>query len=304
MRALHRAAVALATAGVWLTACTHDSTAPGDSQGLTDQRAQEIGGRLARELNTSVSALAQGGRGGLAAASLRTAAGTTSPRADVVPCPAVSDLSDSDHDGIPDHATLVFALPQCEAVAGGDTTFVTGIVQIADPVYSPPPDPAAFGFAASFTGFTVRFAAADSDSSFVETRNGAEQVRFTPGGLAQSHAFAITHAALHDTAAIADEWNATFTPAQGSALVLNSPLPPGALAVVGATSWQNGTQGAHFELVTAVPLAYDPTCPASAPNQFRSGEIHAAMANSSGGTAIIRIVFADCQAAAIVVAHS
>jgi len=304
MRALHRAAVALATAGVWLTACTHDSTAPGDSQGLTDQRAQEIGGRLARELNTSVSALAQGGRGGLAAASLRTAAGTTSPRADVVPCPAVSDLSDSDHDGIPDHATLVFALPQCEAVAGGDTTFVTGIVQIADPVYSPPPDPAAFGFAASFTGFTVRFAAADSDSSFVETRNGAEQVRFTPGGLAQSHAFAITHAALHDTAAIADEWNATFTPAQGSALVLNSPLPPGALAVVGATSWQNGTQGAHFELVTAVPLAYDPTCPASAPNQFRSGEIHAAMANSSGGTAIIRIVFADCQAAAIGLAHS
>jgi hypothetical protein len=303
MRAMQRTALALATAGLGLTACSHESTSP-SSNGLTDQRAQEIGGRLARELNTSVNALAQGGRGGLAAASLRTAAGTASARADVVPCPAVSDLTDSDHDGIPDHATLVFALPQCEAVAGGDTTFVTGIVQIADPVYSPPPDPAAFGFAASFTGFTVRFAAADGDSSFVETRNGAEQVLFTPGGLAQSHAFAITHAALHDTAGIADEWNATFTPAAGSALVLNAPLPPGALAVVGATSWQSGTQGAHFELVTAVPLAYDPTCPANAPNRFRSGEIHAAMANSSGGTAIIRIVFADCQAAAIVLAHS
>ena len=303
MRAMLRAAALVATAGVWLTACSHESTAPG-SNGLTDRSAQEIGSRLARELNTSVSALGMGNRGGLAAASLRTSAGTASPRADIVPCPLVNDVADSDHDGVPDHATLVFALPQCENITGGDTTYVTGVVQIADPVYSPPPDPAAFGFAASFTDFTVRFAAADGDSSFTETRNGIEQVLFTPGGLAQTHAFAITHAGHQDTAAIADEWNATFTPAQGSALVLNSPLPAGTLAVVGATSWQSGDQGAHFELVTAIPLAYDPTCPAGAANQFRSGEIHAALANSSGGAAVIRIVFQDCEAAVVVLAHS
>ena len=271
MRAMQRTTLALAAAGLGLTACSHESTSP-TSNGLTDQRAQQIGGRLARELNTSVNALAQGGRGGLAAASLRTAAGTTSALADVVPCPAVTDASDADHDGVPDHATLIFALPQCEHVSGGDTTFVTGTVQIADPIFSPPPDPAAFGFHASFTDFTVRFAAADSDSSFVETRNGDEQV--------------------------------LFTPVQGAALVPGSPFPAGTLAVVGATSWQHGDEGAHFELVTAVPLAYDPSCPANAPNQFRSGEIHAAMANSGGGAAVIRIVFAECQAAVIVLAHS
>ena len=303
MRAMQRTALALAAAGLGLTACSHESTSP-TSNGLTDQRAQQIGARLARELNTSVNALAQGGRGGLAAASLRTAAGTTSALADVVPCPAVTDASDADHDGVPDHATLIFALPQCEHVSGGDTTFVTGTVQIADPIFSPPPDPAAFGFHASFTDFTVRFAAADSDSSFVETRNGDEQVLFTPGGLAQTHAFAITHAARHDAAAIVDEWNATFTPVHGAALVPGSPFPAGTLAVVGATSWQHGDEGAHFELVTAVPLAYDPSCPASAPNQFRSGEIHAAMANSAGGAAVIRIVFAECQAAVVILAHA
>lgn len=303
MRSIIRIA-ALATAiGGWLTACGHDSTAPSASSGLTDQRAQEIGGRLAREVTTSVAALTLGARGGIAAASLRTAAGSASPSADVVPCPAVNDVSDSDHDGIPDHATLIFALPQCESVSGGDSTFVTGTVQIADPVFSPPPDPSAFGFAASFTDFTVRFAAADSDSSFVETRNGAERVLFTPDGLAQTHAFEITHAGHGGSAAIADAWNATFTPAPGASLVVDQPLPAGTLAVIGQTAWQSGDQGAQFQLVTAVPLAYDPTCPANAPNQFRSGEIHAALANSGGGAALIRIVFANCQAAVVVLAH-
>jgi hypothetical protein len=300
---MHAAAALIATAGIWLTACSHESTAPGAPAGLTDQRAQEIGGRLAREINTSAAALSLGARGGLAAASLRTAAGTASPSADIVPCPAIDDLSDADHDGIPDHATLTFALPQCESVTGSDTTFVTGTVQIADPVFSPPPAPTAFGFAASFSDFTVRFAAADTDSSFVETRNGAERVLFSAEGLAQTHAFAIAHGTDHGSAAIVDAWNATFTPAPGASLVVNEPLPAGTLAVIGQTSWQSGDQGAQFQLVTAVPLAYDPTCPANAPSQFRSGEIHAALANNGGG-AVIQIVFAECQAAVVMVAHS
>ena len=218
MRANHRAAMALAVA-VGVTACNHESTAPAGAKGLTTQQAQEVGGRLTREIGTSFASLTLGAKGGLAAAIARTGGGTAPANADVVPCPVINSAGDADGDGVPDHAVITFTQPACRGTNGTDTVEITGVVELSDPVYSPPPDPAAFGFAASLTDFTVRFIAADSDSSFVETRNGAEQLLFTAGGLAQTHAFSIQHADVRGAAAIVDQWNMTFAPAKGSILV-------------------------------------------------------------------------------------
>lgn len=285
-----------------LAACAHDAAAPVSTGTITTQQATEVGGRLSREIGSSFAALTLGPRGGLAAAIARTGGGTAPATADVVPCPVVTGGSDADGDGVPDHAILTFTQPACRGETGGDTVEITGVVELSDPVFSPPPSPAAFGFAASMTDFTVRFIAADSDSSFVETRNGAEELLFTAGGLGQTHAFSIQHSDAHGHAAIVDQWTMNFTPALGTSLVLGAPLPAGTYAVAGATSWQTDSSAAAFELVTAVPLAYDPTCPANSANQFRSGEIHAAL-GGPGGHASIRIVFADCNPSVSIVAQ-
>jgi hypothetical protein len=285
------AAIAVAIA---LAACGRDSAAPAPAGSLTEQDAAAIGGRLSREIGASFAALSSGPRGGIAAAALRTAGPGTPANADVVGCPAVSDATDSDHDGVPDHAVLTFAQPACRSVENGDTILVSGVVELSDPVFSPPPDPAAFGYVASLTGLTVQRIAADSDSSFVETRNGAEALLIGPGGLTQSHAFAIQHRDARGAAAIVDQWHAAFWPAPGGVLVPGAPLPAGTFATQGETSWNDGVAGAQFQLATPVPLAYDPACPADGPNQFRAGEIDATMVDPAHH-AFIRITFADCR---------
>ena len=292
----NRGGVAAASLAAILTACAHDAAAPGAASKITPQQAVAVGTRLSREIGTSLNALTLGGSGGFAAASLRTARGVqrAAPAAGA-PCPAIDNTTDSDHDGIPDNATLTFALPQCESVVNGDSTEVTGTVHLTDPVYSPPPSPAAFGYEASLSDLTVHFGAMDADSSFTDTRNGAELLLLGPQGLAQTHGFRIAHQDHGGLANVVDQWNATFTPAPGQALVPGVPLPPGFFAAQGHTSWARGDAVAQFEIITAIPLAYDPTCPESAPNRIRSGEIHASFVGP-GQQAYVRIVFADCAA--------
>jgi hypothetical protein len=91
---------------------------------------------------------------------------------------------------------------------------------------------------------------------------------------------------------------------QGFALVPGQALPNGALVAIGESSWQHGNAAAEIEIATAVPLAYDASCAAGAPTPFRAGEVHARAANADG-QAVVRIVFANCQAPAItLVAHN
>ena len=271
-RTAYRCTAAAVSLAAVLTACAHDAAAPGAASTITPQQAVAVGARLSREIGTSLNALTRGGSGGFAAASLRVSRGAQRAAADAgARCPAIDNPTDADHDGIPDNATLTFALPQCKSVMNGDTTQVTGTVHIADPVSSPPPSPAAFGYEASFSDLTVHFGALDADSSFTDTRNGAELLLLGPQGLVQTHGFRIAHQDHEGLANVVDEWNATFTPAPGGALAPGLPLPSGFFAAQGHTSWARGDAAAEFEIVTAVPLAYDPTCPESAPNRIGRG---------------------------------
>jgi hypothetical protein len=204
----------------------------------------------------------------------------------------VSNLADPDHDGIPDSATLTFSLPQCESITGGDTTEVTGVVYLSDPVSSSMPA-GAVGYTAAFSDFTVHFGAADPDSSATETRNGAELFVLAPTAIVTTYGFRIAHQDENGLANVVDRWNATFTPAAGTNIVPGLPLPAGLFTAQGQTTWQRGGAAAQFTIVTATPLAYDPACPESDPNRFLSGEVHAQLL-SPGQLAYVRIVFADC----------
>ncbi len=209
-------------------------------------------------------------------------------------CPAVSNPMDSDGDGIPDDAVLIFTLPACQFVAGDDTTEITGAVHLVDPVTSPPPRPAAFGYVAGFDHLRVHFVSAHPDSSATDTRTGSEALIVTSQGLNQGHAFAITHEDRQGIANIEDAWNAVFSPDPGVILIPGQPLPSGAFVVAGRSSWARGAERAEFIIGTAVPLRYDPACPENAPNRFRSGELGARL-TTPGQQVLVRILFADCQ---------
>jgi hypothetical protein len=254
----------------------------------------QVGGQLSREISASIGSITVRGASDLALRyqpSLRISGAIA---ADVAtPCPAPDNTKDSDHDGIPDSATVTFALPQCRTEADGDTTEVTGSVLLRDPVFSPPPDVQAFGYLAQFRNFTVRVAATNADSSYTQTRNGIDHVIATAAGTLQEHGFDITLVNHDGTAHITDEWHASFTPATGTTLTLGAALPRGFFTMAGATTWQRGAAGQQFTIVTAQPLDVDPGCPATAATRFRSGEVRAAL-TGTGRQTVVRLVFADC----------
>jgi hypothetical protein len=297
-----------------IAGCASDTTAP-STPTLSTAEANRIGTHLARELGASMSVVAAGGNAGaiasirgtparVAAAFSRTSVASQST-GDIAPaCPSLDNTIDSDGDGVPDDATATFALPQCRGISGNDTTEITGTVHITDPVASPPPNPAAFGFTAALADFTVRFGAADAATSFTETRNGGEALVFAPAGLEQAHHMSIVRQDSSGTTLVTEHLQAAFVPAQGSALTPGQALPNGQFVATGASSWQHGSTAAEMDVATTVPLAYDASCAAGAPTPFRSGEVRARAVNP-GAQAIVRIVFANCQAPTItLLAHN
>ena len=300
--------------GTFVAGCASDSTAP-SSHALSDADATRIGAQLSRDLAASMSVLAAGGNA-RAIASTRGAAthvaaafsrvsSESQSNTDLTPsCPMLDNTIDSDGDGVPDDATATFALPECRGITANDTTDITGAIHITDPVASPPPDPAAFGFTAVLSNFTVHFGAADPGASFIETRNGSEGLLFAPAGLQQAHHMSIVRQDSGGTTVVTEHLQAAFAPVQGSVLVPGRALPNGELVATGESSWQHGGTAAEMEIATAVPLAYDASCASGAPTPFRAGEVHARAA-SADGQALVRIVFTNCQAPAItLVAHN
>jgi hypothetical protein len=316
MRPLSRLALlpmlAMFVAGV--AGCASDSTAP-SSPTLTDVEANRIGVHLAGELTASMSIVGAGGnaaaiastRGAPAriAAAFSRVSGRSESSTELTPaCPTLDNTIDTDGDGVPDDATATFALPQCRAIVANDTTEITGTVHVTDPVVSPPPNPQAFGFTAVLSNFTVRFGSADLSASFTETRNGGEGLVFAPAGLQQAHHMSIVRQDSGGTTLVTEQLQAAFAPAQGFALIPGHALPNGDFVASGASSWQHGSTGAEMEIATIVPLAYDASCAAGAPTPFRAGEVRARAVNP-GAEAVVRIVFANCQAPTItLLAHN
>jgi hypothetical protein len=215
-------------------------------------------------------------------------------------CPEVRNPTDSDGDGIPDDAVLLFTLPNCRLIDGTDTLELTGTARLVDPVASPPPNPAAFGYVASLDHLRVRFAPANPDSTALETRTGSEALLLTPDRLTQGHEFTVVREDRSGVVTVTDGWNAVFAPDSGVALVPGQPLRSGVFVIAGRSTWARDGETLAAEIGTAQPLRYDPSCPEQGPNRFESGEVHARL-SAPGQQLLVRIVFADCREPTVVV---
>jgi hypothetical protein len=311
MRSLNR--LALFVCAALASGCASDTTAPA-THPLTDSDAFRIGTHLARELSASMAVVGAGGNPAAIASTRATPArigaafsrvsSASASSSELTPaCPSLNNTNDSDGDGVPDDATATFGLPQCQSIVGTDTIDITGTIHISDPVVSLPPDPAAFGFTATLTNFTVHLGAGNPSATFTETRNGGEALVFAPAGLQQAHHMSVVGQDSAGTTIASENLHASFVPEQGSVLIPGQGLPNGTYVASGGSSWQRGNTTAEMEISTAVPLAYSATCAAGAPTPFRAGELHA-RAVAPGAQVVVRIVFANCQAPSItLVAH-
>ena len=289
---LRRVLLAATGASAFAAACAKDASAPSATTGLTQQQAVQVGTQLAHEIGGAISSLGAGSTGSLALMASPSLDRFGSALA-TTPCPSPDNTADADHDGIPDNATITFALPQCRTVLNGDTTEITGVVHLSDPVFSPPPDVKAFGYRATIANLVTRVAAANTDSSYTDTRSGAIALLAASTGIAQEHALDIVHVDKTGRSHLATTWHATFTPAPGASLVLGAALPHGFFAAQGTISWDRGDIARQFVIATAQPLELDPSCADTAPNHFRSGEVRAVIAGDARAT-FVRIVFANC----------
>lgn len=290
-----RLALAVGCAAMTVAGCSREAAGPAHTNGPTNAQMLEFGNRFAAEFGASLRTVSPTGlvRGTMAAWGGRVTASILDSPPDST-CPRVSNQTDSDHDGVPDDAVLLYTLPACHFVTGGDTVEITGIVHIQDPVSSPAPNMSAFGFVVTFDHLRMHSGRANPDSSVTDTRTGNEVLMMTPQRLNQGHAFTIAHEDHQGVVAIEDDWNAAFSPDSGTSFAPGQPLPPGAFAIGGRSSFARGSDAFQFAIGTAVPLRYDPSCPDSAPNRFRSGELRASVAGS-GQHGAVRIVFADCK---------
>jgi hypothetical protein len=289
--------VVLAVGCLVLTAagCSRDAAAPVHTAAPSNAQMQEFGRRFAAGLGASLSSVMPSGMVNRSAVGAGAAPGASlSDQSPGSPCPAVSNPTDSDHDGVPDDAVLSFTLPACRFVTGTDTVEITGTVRLQDPVNSPPPNMTAFGYVATFDHLRMHAGHANPDSDVTDTRSGTEAMMMNPQGLNQGHEFTISHEDAQGVAAIQDGWNAGFAPDPGATVVPGQPLPSGVFVINGMSSFARGGNGFQFIVGTAAPLRYDPSCPDSSPNRFRSGELRAHMA-SPQQQAFVRIVFADCK---------
>jgi hypothetical protein len=306
--------LALFVCAALASGCASDTTAPA-THPLSDSDAFLIGTHLTRELSASMAVVGAGGNPAAIASTRATPArvgaafsrvsSASASSSELTPaCPSLNNTNDSDGDGVPDDATATFGLPQCQGIVGNDTVDITGTIHITDPVASPPPSPAAFGFTAALANFTVHLGARDPSASFTETRNGGEALVFAPAGLQQAHHMSVVREDSAGTMIASEDLHASFVPEQGSVLVSGQGLPNGTYIAAGASSWQHGNVSAEMEISTAVPLDYSASCAAGAPTPFRAGELHA-RAVAPGAQFIVRIVFANCQAPSItLVAHN
>ena len=289
----------LATIGTsaLVAGCHGDAAAPNNAAPLSAQQAVQVGTQLASELGRAITSLGAGAVGGFALVASPSLERVASALAGT-PCPTPDNVADADHDGIPDNATITFALPQCRTVVNGDTTEITGVVHLSDPVFSPPPDVRAFGYQATIANLVTRVRAANADSSFTDTRNGAMALVAGSTGMAQEHAVDVVRLDKDGRSHLASTWHATFTAAVGASFTIGGPLPHGLFAAQGTTAWERGDVSRQFAIATTQPLEVDPTCADTSPNRIRAGEVRAVVAGA-GSQAFVRIVFRDCLAPTI-----
>ncbi|MEP7227698.1 MAG: hypothetical protein ABI785_10090 [Gemmatimonadales bacterium] len=255
--------------------------------GLADGLTSDVGVAFRDEVEAGLSSLTMGSA--LDPIGTTRAAGTaTSIRA--VPCVSPSAPADNDGDGVPDDATYVFTAPPCRFTGWrGGTLDVVGQIRIQDPA----PSSAGFGYEATLTGLRFRFTSADSKVIYDVTRNGTRSLSGSTAGLLLTSDIQIIRTfAGHPDAAIDKQWVVNYAPA--APLLINQPIPSGALDIAGTADWTRGAEQFALVITTPTPLQYDAGCTDTV-QRIKAGELHAA-GTFDGMKGFVRVRWTKCGA--------
>ena len=199
-----------------------------------------------------------------------TQAAVTATSIRAASCVSPSAATDSDGDGVPDDATYIFTAPPCRFTGWrGGTLDIVGQLQIQDPT----PTGAGFGYEATLTVLRSLFISADNKVIQDVRRNGTRTLSGSTAGLLLTADLQVTrNFAGHPDAAIEKQWTVNYTPA--APLLINDPLPSGALDIAGTADWNRGTEQFSLVVTTPTPLQYDAGCTDTV-QRIKAGELHA-----------------------------
>lgn len=294
MRKMQAAAV-LALATLALAACGDSNSE--NSTALDDTNAQSVGAAVALQIAsvpatfTATDLVGGGAVGGFFAPRALAAArwagfNLAPPQFSGAPCPTVDDVTDADGDGVPDDATYTFTEADC---SDGQGFYLKGTIHISDP------SPTAVGYSGTYGNFLMHLDLQSND--FLEVKlNGSHGVLGTSASGTLSENLTTTLNAksgnqnLHAT--ISNNWQITFTAAQGEELVMDGLLPNGSFDVDGTFHYDVNGQRFNLAINTQSALVFDAACGDSS-YPFSSGELRAHAGNSNGDT-YVQVVFTGC----------
>ena len=235
--------------------------------GPADELTTDLGASLRDEVEAEL--------GGLTVGSFLNPIGTTQAAVTATSiraasCVSPSAATDSDGDGVPDDATYIFTAPPCRFTGWrGGTLDIVGQLQIQDPT----PTGAGFGYEATLTVLRSLFISADNKVIQDVRRNGTRTLSGSTAGLLLTADLQVTrNFAGHPDAAIEKQWTVNYTPA--APLLINDPLPSGALDIAGTADWNRGTEQFSLVVTTPTPLQYDAGCTDTV-QRIKAGELHA-----------------------------
>ena len=253
--------------------------------GLAEGLTADVGISFRDEVEAAVGALTMGSALG-PIGTTQAAATATSLRA--VPCVSPSAPADNDGDGVPDDAIYLFTAPPCRFTGWrGGTLDVVGQLRIQDPA----PSSAGFGYEATITGLRSRFTSGDGKLIYDVTRNGTRSLSGSTAGLLLTTEVQIIRTfAGHPDAAIDKQWVLNYTPA--APLLINQPIPSGALDIAGSADWIRGDEQFALVLTTPTLLQYDAGCTETV-QRIKAGELHAA-GTFDGMQGVVRVRWTKC----------
>lgn len=270
-----------------LSACNRElepSDTGGDDPTTQGQESQAVAEALVSELDSSADATTMTG------VSLSNVNSELSAQGRFNCVTATGDVSDPDADGVPTAATYTYDCNDIQYF--GVMANLTGVANVSDPST----DPTVKGFDSELKDLRLELTGAYG-RNFTEKRNGTRNPRTTPTGLTFQHDLTILRDyqgayGFDKTVLIGNKLNWVFTPADGTTIVFDQPLPSGTVNASGVFSFDRDTSNKSFDVTTTTPLQYDAACQKLP--RYTAGVLQAERSSSVTGDSLITITYTGC----------
>lgn len=284
MKKLHLPGVLLLA--TLLAACNSTgATTPKDTTNTLTNESEAVAEALISELDTSADSLT------LTGVSLSSANSELSAQGRFNCVTATGDVSDADADGVPAAAIYTYACNNIQYF--GVTANLNGIVNVSDPSS----DLNVKGFDSSAKDLRLELTGAYKGRDFSEKRNGTRNPRLTPTGLTFQHDLTVLRDyqgayGVDRTVLIGNKLNWVLTPADGTTIVFDQPLPSGTVNASGVFSFDRDQRDTAYTVTTTTPLQYDATCQKLP--RYTAGVLQAERSSSLDGNSTITITYTAC----------